>query len=103
MTAFVDVLADADIPAGQQRTVRVGLTRILLVRSEIDLHAIPDQCPHALKPLFGGELNGTIFKCPSHGAQFDLVTGRPVNAVADRALTPYPVRVRDGRIEVCVN
>lgn len=94
------MLAEADLAVGDQRVVRIGFTRVLLVRGERDVHAVPELCPHAMKPLTGGGVDGNVLTCPAHGAKFDLATGTPVNPVCERGLMPYPVRVRAGRIEI---
>ncbi|HKY92146.1 MAG TPA: Rieske (2Fe-2S) protein [Nevskiaceae bacterium] len=98
---WIDVLSEAELPAGGQKSVLVRGARVLLCRTESGaLHAVADLCPHALQPLEGGRLRGGTLRCPRHGACFDLASGQPVNPVTDRPLTVFPVRAHHGRIEV---
>jgi nitrite reductase/ring-hydroxylating ferredoxin subunit len=43
-----------------------------------------------------------VIRCARHGALFDLLTGKPQNGVTSKALRVYPVRIRDGRIQIAV-
>lgn len=98
--AFVDVLPLADLPEGGQRTVLLGFQRVLICRSADGLHAVAGLCPHALQPLEGGEIRQRTIRCSKHGACFDLTSGVPLNGVTNQRLRTYPLRVRDGRIEI---
>jgi len=98
--AFIDVLAEADLPERGQRTVFLGFTRVLLCRSDRGIYAVAGLCPHALQPLEGGEMRDETIRCRKHGACFDLRSGTPLNGVTDQRLRTYTIRVRNGRIEI---
>lgn len=100
---FVDVLALGDLPPGVQKTILCGFERILLCHTDEGVRAVGDVCPHALQPLAGSAVVGAVIRCAKHGAEFDLATGTPCNGVTGHSLRVYPVRIRDGRIQLGVN
>jgi nitrite reductase/ring-hydroxylating ferredoxin subunit len=97
---FVDVLALSELPAGEQRRVLLGFVRVLLCRTDHAVYAVAELCPHALQPLLGGEVRDGAIHCPRHAACFDLATGKPLNGVTNAPLRTYPLRIREGRIEI---
>lgn len=99
---FVDVSALEDLPQGSQKSVPWGFERILLCHTADAIHALADLCPHALQPLSGSTIAGGVIRCAKHGAEFDLVTGKPCNGVTPRTLKIYPLKVERGRILVGV-
>jgi nitrite reductase/ring-hydroxylating ferredoxin subunit len=99
---YVDVLALEDLPPGAQKSVPHGFQRVLLCRVADGIHAVADLCPHALQPLAGSEISDGVIRCARHGALFDLVTGKPRNGVTPNTLRVYPVRIREGRIQIGV-
>lgn len=93
-----DGLAD-----GGRSVVVVGHEQVLLVRAGNEVFATQAACPHKFGPLAEGALEGTLLTCPLHAATFDLRTGqaRP-GGVWSGPLHVYPVRVREGLVEVQV-
>ena len=82
--------------------VEVGDETVLLVRIGEGLHACAFTCPHKFTPLSDGTVapSGTL-TCPMHDATFDLASGRPMPGQEWAGNLPlYPVRVRDGVVEV---
>lgn len=77
-----------------------------VVRVGSRLAAYRNVCPHAGHPLHYAPhafltADGTQLICSSHGAVFERLDGRCVaGPCAGAALTPIPVRERDGMIEV---
>ena len=65
-------------------------TPIVLIRKGNSIAAYLDRCPHAHWPVSEGEISNGILHCPGHGWQFDVITGRCLNAPAYR-LTPLSV------------
>lgn len=55
-------------------------------------------CPHQGVPLGQGHFNGQVLTCPAHQWVFDGVEGQGLNA--DCQLKRYPLRIRDGLVEV---
>jgi nitrite reductase (NADH) small subunit len=76
-------------------------------------HGVRNRCPHRGGPLCLGsvrertigspgryELSGRLaLRCPWHGWEFDLETGRCLDDPAVRAAV-YPVRIESGRVLV---
>lgn len=103
-------LAAATLPPGGMREVLLGSTSVLVVRAAGELRAVEGVCPHQGGLLVDGNLSGTRVTCPDHEAAFDVTDGRvladphgsepPEGAVGP--LSTYPVRIRDGMVEVDV-
>lgn len=98
--AFVDVLAVADLPLDTQKSIFVGVNRVLLCHTDNGVFALEDRCTHAFQQLLGGKIEDGIITCPKHGACFDLASGKPVNGVSSRPVKVYQLRVREERIEI---
>ena len=62
--------------------------------------ALDNICTHDGGTLGEGELDDHCVECPRHGAQFDLFTGQVKALPAVYPVNAYPVRVRDGIIEI---
>jgi nitrite reductase/ring-hydroxylating ferredoxin subunit len=82
----------------------VGDETVLLVRIGEALHACAATCPHKFTALSDGTLApGGLLTCPLHAATFDLSSGRPFPGQEWAGNLPiFPVRVRDGVVEVQV-
>jgi 3-phenylpropionate/trans-cinnamate dioxygenase ferredoxin subunit len=100
--AYHRILAVADVPAGTKKTVQVGTHCILVCNPGEQIFAVTNVCSHALKPLEKGRMTGNSISCPTHGARFDLATGKPLNPPAFKPIATYAVRVVDEWIEVLV-
>jgi nitrite reductase/ring-hydroxylating ferredoxin subunit/Fe-S cluster biogenesis protein NfuA len=90
-----------ELAEGGTRAVELPDTSVLVARARGELRAYPNACPHLGMPLDGGHVEGGVLHCPYHKFEFDLATGECLTA-PDVALVPYPVRVRDGRLEIQV-
>lgn len=99
MPAYRPVCRAEEIPPGAARLVEVDGKAIALFNVDGALHAIEDTCLHAGGPLHEGRLDGTTVTCPWHEWRFDVATGRcELNPMV--SLARYPVRVRDGAVEI---
>jgi len=101
MSDWVDVYDDEELWDGDIAGVTVGPEKIIIMRSNDELHAYKDVCPHKGTPLSDGELDGGILTCNVHLWEFDVATGDSVNPCGEK-LIGYPIRVNAGRIEVQV-
>jgi nitrite reductase/ring-hydroxylating ferredoxin subunit len=93
-----------EIPVGSALRFAVGGHEIALFHCETGLIAIDDVCTHARALLSEGSfdhLRCTV-ECPLHGAEFDLCSGAPLTPPATAPAVSYPVRVREGMVEVDV-
>jgi nitrite reductase (NADH) small subunit len=118
LTLFVDVGAVDDFQVGRLRQVDLqGKDVIVVRRSDDHFYAFTSRCPHQGAPLCLGDVDGTflpsrpgefrfgmegqIIRCPYHGYEYDLETGRPAfgEGVNER-LVRYDAVIRDGRVLV---
>ncbi|MFN0073033.1 MAG: non-heme iron oxygenase ferredoxin subunit [Chloroflexota bacterium] len=89
-----------DVAPGMAQVVAVGKKRIALCNVDGDFFAVDDLCTHDDGPLGEGELVGDRIECPRHGALFDVRTGQAMSLPAVVPVSTYPVRVKDGSVEV---
>ncbi len=125
-----EVARSDDLLPGGVKYVRAGDQEIAVCNVGGALFAVGRRCGHMNAPLDQGCLDGHILTCPLHQAQFDVRTGRMLSYPLDhdygeeRPPEPYrrlgklqmrlerkirvhdlptfPVRVRDGTVEVDV-
>jgi nitrite reductase/ring-hydroxylating ferredoxin subunit len=78
---------------GYRRTFRIAGQEWLLIQDEGRLVLIANRCPHMDAPLHKGTVNRGLIRCPVHGMEFDLHTGRALGSAAAcvAPLTFYPV------------
>lgn len=98
-----------DIPPGSRKVVKVGGRSIGVFNVDGRFYAVRNSCPHQGGPLclgptmglvtgdgpgqFNYERDGEILRCPWHGWEFDLATGRSV-------FDPTRTRVRSYEVEM---
>lgn len=96
------------------RIVEVAGRSIGVVHTEKGWFAIRNRCPHQGAPLCRGQVTGTmlpagpdefrpgmeggVVRCPWHGWEFDLETGRSLFGVSRDRTAVYPVEIRDGQV-----
>lgn len=109
----MDVGALADLEREGRLIARVGRRELGVLEADGRLHALRNRCPHHGGPLCLGtvreretglpgryEPSGqTVLRCPWHGWEFDLESGRCLDDPAMRVAV-YGVRVEDGRVLV---
>ena len=105
--------AVADIPSGGRRVVEIRGRKIVIFNLDGAFYGLLDRCPHQGGPLSEGRLIGLtesaepgeyrysrsseILRCPWHGWEFDIRTGRS-RCEPDRVtVTRYGVEVAEGR------
>ena len=92
-------LALMDLPPNTKKTVTLGETKILIVRTddrpngEPTLFAVEAECPHAQGPLEKGAVCNGRLVCPWHTGTFALDTGKLLEPPPLRDLKRYPVRL----------
>lgn len=101
-----------DIPAGERKVFSVRGRSIVLFNHSGEFFVILDRCPHEGAPLSKGSLislvesddpgvykrsrPGEVLKCPWHGWEFDIRTGRSWCDPASTKAKKYPVSVEPG-------
>lgn len=107
----------SEIPAGQKRVFDVGRRRVICVNFNGRFLAVQAVCPHRGADLAFGDVCGTmlesephsyvygkhdqLIRCPWHGWQFDIETGRSVFDDRTRIAT-YPTEVMDGAVYIVI-
>ena len=98
-----------ELPPGERKIVEVEGRSIGVFNVNGKLHALRNVCPHQGAPLCLGSVQGTsapsapgeytwersgeILRCPWHGWEFDITTGRSV-------FNPHRMRVRSYEVTV---
>ena len=96
--AKVKVAKLAEVPPGKMIGLDVQGKKILLANVGGKIFAMDGLCTHMGGHLWEGGLTGMTVKCPRHGSEFDLATGKntkkpwiPFGKAAD--LRTYPTSV----------
>jgi nitrite reductase/ring-hydroxylating ferredoxin subunit len=95
-------VGSADGEEGELRETRVSGVYLALAHAGGEWFALDDECTHQECPLSDGELRGHALVCSCHGSEFDVRTGAVLAGPATEAVKTYPLRVRDGVLEVQV-
>lgn len=97
---FTAVMAEADLPEGEPRSVRAGRAQVVLVRQNGHIHALCETCAHAGGPLGKGKLEDGLITCPWHGSQYRVSDGEVVHGPSAYSQPCLEVRISEGQIEV---
>jgi nitrite reductase/ring-hydroxylating ferredoxin subunit len=111
MPKFV-VAPVSEIPPGTRRSVRIGGRAVAVFNVDDRFYAVRDVCPHQGGPLSSGVLVSELtacrpgeyafdsgrphVKCPWHGWEYDLATGRSTYDPAHDRVRAYEVSVEAG-------
>lgn len=101
VTVWHRVLGHDELPEGRAVTVLAGRRSIAMTRTDGELAALDNRCPHQGGPLGEGTIEGGFLRCPWHGWDFCAKTGRPPGGFDDGVAT-YPVEVREDGVYVGV-
>ncbi len=85
---------------GQTRAVEANGCELLVCNALGRFYAIANRCPHALVRLDAAALRGAILECAVHGGRLDVRDGSPQGHPIRRPARTYPVRDRNGHIEI---
>jgi len=92
--------AAADWAPDSGRPVQIGVRRLGVYRWKDGWYALKDVCPHAGVSLVRGPLADGAVTCVGHGWRFRLDSGDLISGAGGFSVPTYPVRVRDGVVEV---
>ncbi|MBK7898988.1 MAG: nitrite reductase small subunit NirD [Azonexus sp.] len=99
MSDWKQVCTLEDIPRLGSRVVRHeedgGVIDIAIFRTQGEVFALRNKCPHKGGPLSEGIVHGKQVTCPLHGWKLYLETGEAVAPDVGCARR-YPVKVEDG-------
>jgi nitrite reductase/ring-hydroxylating ferredoxin subunit len=71
-------IAAADLVEGKASAHSVGKLSVVLTRLKGQVYAFENKCPHLGLSLAKGRIEGTVLRCPWHGARFDICSGENV-------------------------
>jgi nitrite reductase/ring-hydroxylating ferredoxin subunit len=111
------VCAVGDLEPGDKLLVRRGRREVVLCRAaDGRFYAVGNVCPHQGAALVHGTLGGTavadgvgryryardgeVLRCPWHGWEFDVKTGRALFGEDTARVATYAVAVQDGAVFV---
>jgi nitrite reductase (NADH) small subunit len=105
-----------ELEPGRPRIETIGSRQIGIIRTEDGIYAIRNVCPHQGAELCRGTVGGTmlpsdaheyvfgmhgrVVRCPWHGWEFDMETGRSVFDPDNVRVRTYPVSIEDGSIVI---
>ncbi len=89
-----------DFAEGAVHALTVGEKQAALVRQGGELHALDGRCPHQGGPLGEGNLCEGALRCPWHGYDFALESGKGVGN--ELAVETLKVREENGQIEIAL-
>jgi len=117
LSDWVDVGSAADLESAGRLVTRIGGREVGVLLDPADgrVRGVRNRCPHHGAPLCLGrirdretgapgryELSGRrVLRCPWHGWEFDLETGRCVDEPSLRTAV-YEAQVVDGRVRLLV-
>ena len=120
MTSNEHDVGDAtDYVPGTVYGIEVAGRTLAIARHGDRFFAVHDTCPHQGASLSKGSLtgdvlpcqvggtpqferDGEVLRCPWHGWQFDLKTGRSLVDPEHTRIRSYPVRVEENRVIVAI-
>ena len=98
---FVVVADEAELAEGEVRNVFVMGHPVLLCKVRGKLYACSAECTYDEgSDLAQGNLDGYHLRCPDHGCEFDVRSGRIVSPPAEEPLPTYDCKVENGKIWV---
>lgn len=100
MTNWIDVIAENALANGENVIVDIDGTAVAVFKLNGEFYAIEDVCSHDGTEIASGELEGDEIICPRHGARFCIKTGAVKAPPAYEAISCFPVRIEQGRVQV---
>jgi 3-phenylpropionate/trans-cinnamate dioxygenase ferredoxin component len=97
---YIPIAAVHDLKNGGRLFIEIDSEQLVVFNIAGQLFAIGDVCSHDNGPVGDGDLDGDEIICPRHGARFDIRTGKAIGLPAVVDIPAYPVRIRDGQIEI---
>ncbi len=103
MSEWIEVCPERELPPGGRRVVQTEIGAIAVFNLDGELFAIEDVCTHDGGELASGRIEGDEIVCPRHGARFCIRNGRALTPPAYEDIDTFPVRVRDGVVQVDID
>ena len=97
---WVPVGKASDFAEGKVGALSVGEKQVALVRQGGTLFALDGRCPHQGGPLGEGNVCEGALRCPWHGYDFELKTGK--GRGNEHAVEALKVREENGQVEIAL-
>lgn len=97
---YVEIGPADEIESGDRIFVEIDGQPIVVFNIAGEMFAIGDLCTHDDGPLGDGFIQGHEVICPRHGAKFDVRTGEALTLPAIVDIPTYPMRVKNGQVEL---
>lgn len=101
MSQWIEAARVGEIEDRKCKAVSLNGSPVALFNLDGEYYALEDVCTHLGRDLSSGWVEGDRAVCPWHLAEFSIRTGEAMKAPAYEGVRKFPVRVRDGVIEVC--
>lgn len=85
---------------GYRKAVMIGDKRLLLLQEDGKVSLIKNACPHASAPLTYATYKNGCLRCPMHGIEFELRTGRSRSSACANGLQFFPLIYEGNQIGV---
>jgi nitrite reductase/ring-hydroxylating ferredoxin subunit len=85
---------------GYRKAVTIAGKPYLLLQENGRIHLLKNACPHAGAPLTYATYNDGCLRCPMHGIEFDLSSGRSRSPVCANELVFLPLVYEGNQIGV---
>ena len=74
-----------------RKLIKIDQHNLLLIQIDGVLHLVESLCPHRGHPLSESDILGDSLRCPLHGYEFDIVSGKLLKATEEpcRNLVTY--------------
>ena len=70
------VCKSEEVPDNSKKVISIQGSNILVCRSNNQLFALDNSCPHRGASLSKGEIKGRKIRCYMHHFEFDLISGK---------------------------
>jgi len=103
----ITVNGASSLKPGEMKKFQVSGTDILVANVDGTYYAIANTCTHMGGSLADGVLEGHTVRCPRHGAQYDVRTGKCIGELSmffikkkTGDVQSYPVHLIDNNISI---
>ena len=100
MSDWIDVAGVDEFGPNECKTALMRGVEVDVFNIQGGFFAIEDECSHEANPLSDGTVEGDAVICAKHGARFSLRNGEALSPPAYEPVATFPVRIRDGRVQV---
>jgi len=103
---WIDVIPAGDLGPGSSHYIEAGDITVAVFNLHNEYFAVEDACSHDGSRMLscGVEARFVVhderIMCPRHGAEFCIRTGAALSPPARDPLATFPVRVKNGQIQV---